>query len=557
MNFLDIIDTNSDEQKDNLLNFMHSKFSDEHQRMFIKSFYMTLFEITDKYPISDEEAIKWLGFSRKDHFKAFLERHLILNTHYISFPRAGDRNPKPSENFKFTVEAFKILGMKAGTKEGDCIRMYYIELEKQIFAYGMFQCAEKLKQKNVEIENLQNKNEILLIENETLNIKNGTPVVYIYQNDINDINSHKKIGSTDHYRFRSKGFNTTNTQGKLVFKREINPNFNLVHVERYIQCVLERYRVSKEVFDIDTLEAQMVINRAVNSLDLSMIQDKTERLQKLAKLVDYETIVIYDVFNSKLSTNEISTQTDYFEETKSIALDVNKSKFDKYIDECCILNETNEVSTVDIIGQYRIWTKSVDKDVYHALLDYLTIKFRPTRLALQNKDLVINGFRGVKLKDIEYKQLFMHTQSDPETFIFHMCNFTPSGKVLVSEIIDEYLSWRKRNNKKPNKKEHDIIEFKEYMKNCEYVLASNIWVASGNGQGWYGINLKSTENFNRKSSATAKNVEKRDIEKDIVLDSWSTIAKAAEAEGISAAKMSRSIKNNVKFGSYYYAAKTN
>ncbi len=38
-----------------------------------------------------------------------------------------------------------------------------------------------------------------------------------------------------------------------------------------------------------------------------------------------------------------------------------------------------------------------------------------------------------------------------------------------------------------------------------------------------------------------------------ILDTWQTIAKAATEEKISAAKLSRSIKNNVVFGDYYYA----
>lgn len=248
----------------------------------------------------------------------------------------------------------------------------------------------------------------------------------------------------------------------------------------------------------------------------------------------------------------MSTQTDYIEDTKSIMLDVNKSKFDQYIDECCIIDENNEVSSVDIIGQYRIWSKTTDKDTYHALLDYLTIKFRPTRLNIQDKNCVVNGFRGVCLKEIEYKRKFMNNQSDPETFLFYMCKFSPNGKVLMSEIIEEYTMWKKRLDKPLNK--DDVLELKKYMKECEYVLPSNIWCVNGSGQGYYGVNLKSTEIQHRKSSSTAKRVEKRDILTDTTLDTWSTIAKASESEGISASKMSRCIKQNIKFNDYYYVS---
>jgi len=550
MNFTDIIDINSDEQKQNLLSFMHSKFSDEHQRMFIKSFYMTLFETEDKYPITDDESIKWLGYSRKDPFKRFLEKHLTINEHYIVIHRVVNQNPKPCENFKLTVDAFKILGMKAGTKEGDCIRMYYIELEKQIFAYGMWQSSEKLKQKNYEIENLQQQNEKLIEENNTLNVKNGTPVIYIYDTDSRNPNSDKKIGITEHYRSRMKPYKQVTPFGKMVFKIEISPNYNLKIVEQWIHYLLKKFRLEGEVFNVSIDEAKTIITKVVNLLNLIELEDSTERQSKLAKLLDYETQIIHDIPNPKLSTREISTQTDYIEDTKSIVLDTNKSKFDQYIDECCIIDENSEVSSTDIIGQYRLWTKSVDKDTYHALLDYLTIKFRPTRLNLQDKSSVVNGFRGVCLKEIEYKRKFMNTQSDPEAFVFHMCNFTPSGKVLMPELVDEYIAWKKRLNKPLNK--NDVLDFKKYMKECEYVLVSNIWCPNGSGQGYYGINLKSSEILHKKTSSTAKKVEKRDIKTNTTLDTWTTIAKAAESEGISAPKMSRSIKNNIKFNDYYY-----
>ena len=555
MNFTDIIDINSDEQKQNLLSFMHSKFSDEHQRMFIKSFYMTLFETEDKYPITDDEAIKWLGYSRKDNFKRSLEKYLKLDKDYVIFlPHAEEKAhgmKKATEQYKLTVDAFKILGMKAGTKEGDCIRMYYIELEKQIFAYGMWQSSEKLKQQNQKIEQQTQEIQNLLEENESLNVKKGTPVIYIYDTDSTREEPENKIGVTEQYRTRAKPYKTTNPFGRLVFKREINPNLNLKTIEHYIHLLMKRYRINGENFNIGVEEAKLIINRVANTVDLCYnIEDSTERQSKLAKLLDYETQIIHDIPNPKLSTREISTQTDYIEDTKSIVLDTNKSKFDQYIDECCIIDENSEVSSTDIIGQYRLWTKSVDKDTYHALLDYLTIKFRPTRLNLQDKSSVVNGFRGVCLKEIEYKRKFMNTQSDPEAFVFHMCNFTPSGKVLMPELVDEYIAWKKRLNKPLNK--NDVLDFKKYMKECEYVLVSNIWCPNGSGQGYYGINLKSSEILHKKTSSTAKKVEKRDLKTNTTLDTWTTIAKAAESEGISAAKMSRSIKNNIKFNDYYY-----
>jgi hypothetical protein len=53
-------------------------------------------------------------------------------------------------------------------------------------------------------------------------------------------------------------------------------------------------------------------------------------------------------------------------------------------------------------------------------------------------------------------------------------------------------------------------------------------------------------------STTGKKVEKRLVASNQLLKTWDTIAKAAAAEGFSAAKMSRSVKDKTVFQDYYY-----
>ena len=92
------------------------------------------------------------------------------------------------------------------------------------------------------------------------------------------------------------------------------------------------------------------------------------------------------------------------------------------------------------------------------------------------------------------------------------------------------------------------------MKSTNYILYTTIWTPSGNGQGYYGLSLKKQIDIVKKSSSTGKSVEKRLKSTNDRIGTWETIAKAAEAEKMSAAKMSRSIKNNVVFNDEYYYA---
>ena len=59
----------------------------------------------------------------------------------------------------------------------------------------------------------------------------------------------------------------------------------------------------------------------------------------------------------------------------------------------------------------------------------------------------------------------------------------------------------------------------------------------------------------KKTSSTGKAIEKRELKTNLLLGKWDTIAKAANFENISAAKMSRSVKNKIEYNNdYYYCA---
>jgi hypothetical protein len=116
--------------------------------------------------------------------------------------------------------------------------------------------------------------------------------------------------------------------------------------------------------------------------------------------------------------------------------------------------------------------------------------------------------------------------------------------------LEQYQRWKKSVDK--NSSETDMKDLKEYLNSCEYVLKATVWTDVGSNEGYYGVSLKSDEHKHKTTSSTGKTVEKREIKTDALLGKWETIAKAAASEGVSPAKMSRSIKNAVKFSDYYY-----
>ena len=146
-----IIDITSNDQIALLMNFIKEKLNDKLKCMFADHFTLSLIDSKDKFPIKGEIAMKWLGYTRKDSFKRFFEKHLIEKENYSVLLRSVENvqgATRTSEIYSFSVDSFKILGMKAGTKKGDLIRSYYIELEKLIFEYGIYQHQKFVEESN-------------------------------------------------------------------------------------------------------------------------------------------------------------------------------------------------------------------------------------------------------------------------------------------------------------------------------------------------------------------------------------------------------------------------
>jgi hypothetical protein len=405
----------------------------------------------------------------------------------------------------------------------------------------------KLQEAEQSIEELAKQNNSLTDEK--------IPSIYIYNIDTRSVQPELKIGYTLNVQTRIRPYKQVCKHGRLEFSHQIY-NKNIKVFENFIHNLLSDFLVKDEVFRIDVEEAKIILLKLINDVNLLKNPNSSERQLKLKQLLEYENKIINN-FENKISTREMSTQTDLYENTIEIQptlLDNNEhiNKFNKFIEEHCILHNDAEVSVTDIIGQYRIVNQSASKEIYNTLKKYLDTRFKQGRLKQQTKNQVINGYIGVKLKEIEYKKQLLN--SDEQDFIFHSCIFCPNGKIIFSELSEEYKRWRRSLQKEIH--EQDEEKLKKYLKITNYVVYTTIWANNSNGQGYYGLMLKKDIDKHRTTSSTGKTVEKRQVNTNHLIGTWETIAKAAESENMCAAKMSRSIKNKVIFNNdYYYCVK--
>jgi hypothetical protein len=141
---------------------------------------------------------------------------------------------------------------------------------------------------------------------------------------------------------------------------------------------------------------------------------------------------------------------------------------------------------------------------------------------------------------------------DVETFLFQVCRFSPCGKILNSTLLNEYQRWKKKLNKEI--KPDDMREIKEYLNSSLFTQKGTVWVNNSTNEGYYGISLREDDEYEHKiTSSTGKKVNKVCRTTNQIINSWDTIIKAATNENMSAAKMSRSIKNKTENNGFFYS----
>jgi len=523
-----------------------------------------------------------------------LEKNFKINNDYINLlnlegkqvlneKKHGGHN---KQIIMMNLKIFKKFCLRAGTKKADEIDNYFVKLEIIIHEV-LEEEAKELKQKLLLIENNKLYEKEKAVEQTLINqFPVNTECVYFGKID-NTNESNEMLIKFGH---------TNNLYNRVLDHRKNYQNFILINafkVQNKVEienCIKNYPKIKKQIRTIQINEKNKTEIIAYDNISFTI-----DKLTKYIKDIIQENMYSIDNFNKLLNQNEnllkeneelklqiveqnkiITTQSlkinelteetnkqkevlELFEtENKTIYQnplltdDEQTNKFNQFIDTMCIVSSDVEESSVNLEGAYRIWNKvKPTKKIFHSFKHYLDVRFKFGRITVQDKDQIVNGYRGVKLKAIEYKKKFIN--NDVEIFLFQVCKFSPCGKILNSTLLSEYQRWKLSLHK--NVSDDDMKNIKEYLNLSEYVIKSTVWTEKGSNEGYYGISLKSNEYKHKTTSSTGKQVEKFELSSCQVLQTWKTIAKAAAAENISAAKMSRSIKNNIVFNDYIYRIK--
>jgi hypothetical protein len=615
LNIVELIENNpitklSSSYNGKLLTKIQEGFTNFEQQLFVSSFYCYLnYDHKKDFVIDLDNVWKWLGFSQKDaakralekcfindiDYKCLLHRHVEQKNNTLVPEASGTkkigRGGHNKEKFMLSVKTFKSLCLKAGTKKADEIHEYYLKMEEMIHQVVQEESDElrlQLEQKDKEIE----KNIQKLATNEH-NARKAVEQAIINQFPLNTECVYfgtidNRLGEEHLIKFGQ----TNDLQSRIYYHRAKFDNFILVNafkvqnkveienlvknhqkIKKQIRQISIGEKVYKEIIAYDdnkftveklSLYIKDVISSRQYSIDnfnllmkqneelgesLKTEREKNEALNAICKSKDSE---IADLKNTmehqkkrieflELENNTTQPIVDEDEQTK---------RFNQFVEECCFINKEVEESSVNLDGQFRIWNRvKPTKAVFHLFKEYMDTRFRPKRLQKQDLNQIVHGYAGLRLNLIEYKP---HLENnDTETFIFQLCRFSPRGKILNSKLLAEYQRWKKKLNKPIS--DDDMKELKVYLSTSPYVVKATIWDTTSSNEGYYGLSLLQDDEYqHKKTSSTGKKVQKVCAKTSNVLNTWETILKAATDEKMSAATMSRNVKNKIMFDGYYY-----
>jgi hypothetical protein len=596
-----------------LLIKIKENFTGFEQQLFVSSFYCYLnYDKNIDFVVDLDNVWEWLGFTQKISAIRVLEKHFKLGVDYKNLaPQVGGASSDEEKNtfldgkavlvqpkinggqnkltIMLTIKCFKSFCLKAQTKKASEIHEYYMKMEETLHQI----VEEETDELRMQLEQKEN----IIIEKDNVIIKSKK----------------EKLRAVEQATIAQFPLNTeciyfgtidnTNDAGEKLIKFGHTNNLServLDHHKKYINFILvAAFRVQNKVEIENLIKAYPKIKRNIRNIEVNgknkteiIAYDSTnftiEKIIKHIKDIIHSKTYSIDNFNKLLQRNEeLENENrelkEQMEKNKSIIakqnLEINEiketaaiqkskldsvnlennsvyqnillpedemtKKFNEFVDTICIVRPDVEESSVNIEGRYRLWSQmKPSKEVFHALKNYLDTRFKPKRIQ------TIHGYLGIKLKSVEYKKVLQN--SIVETFIFQVCHFSDCGKILNSVLLKEYQKWKISVNKELS--DNDMKEIKEYLNSSLYALKATVWTEHGNNEGYYGLSLRCNDCATKPKliSSTGKKVEKRETNTNNILGTWETIIKAALFENISAAKMSRCVKNKTIIGDYYY-----
>jgi prophage antirepressor-like protein len=356
--------------------------------------------------------------------------------------------------------------------------------------------------------------------------------IYAVKSNTNDANSLITIGKSKNIAQRESNYFTHNQESDMFFVRKC---FNCDLAEKVLHHMLDKYRLenNKEWFQISEELATYVINLVCNFLD-----NFINNIDELPKTTIMDDIIkISNSFKLQDDKIDIKIQSNVPE------ISFKEFDYDKFINECCELDQNYYCIPEEILGAYKLWSRiNIDTSRKNLLYNHLKNKFNMEKKYIELYKSKIQIFIGVKPKRIHFNiDNKLLTQ-----FLQDKCDIGYTYKITEKQFLESYTEYIKKGLTND-----ELIELKAILNNVFYFGNIN-YSKEKKKYGYVGFKLKiHKETIHCLRNKHTKKINKININTKQIEDTFQSINEASHMLKIDYRTAQTYLKHKKIFNEYY------
>jgi prophage antirepressor-like protein len=354
---------------------------------------------------------------------------------------------------------------------------------------------KQLKEKEELIKKLQNKP-----ETEGFLRKDG----FIYLIHDKDKDGHYKIGLSYEPVKRLASLNVGSSTNSLEIVETFRTK-DCVFAEKTIHSALQPHRIKnqKEWFYFPQAEllkyVKKTISNCIDFVESYVVNNVDDELSSAStKLKNTNAIYVSKEVQTELLIDLPNSFDSFNNET---------CLFQRFIRECCIIDEIQFVNIKYLVQQYKMWAKMHNITNYKEFDTYIRSKFEIKQMidpTLQSNVLCV---KGITLRREFTEFNFQKPFSDFEQFLVDKCVKRPTARINRTNLRIKYLEWKKQTTPNFTMTKLEEQQFHAFMN--KHFFHDLFYDGKTSYLGWYGVAIAEESLIG--SGALISNNKKRTI----------------------------------------------
>ena len=524
-------------------------FSDDEKEMFKKNFTLYIkYDQHKDFVIDFDDVYQWIGFSTKGHAKRMLERSFEKDKDYTLFKYPLTKSGRTKDNIMLTPFAFKDYCMRASTKRGRNIHMYYLHLEDSV----NMQVSEQLKLEFDKYK-ITAQDKIKALEAKFMF---GDTMYILMERCGRTLRF--KIGSSDNMNEREVGYYCHSTNYAFVYTRMCR-DCKVLEDAMHFRFSTSQYMDREDWFvtgfeelrnALDTLQLALDGTASTFTIDEEAIKTALNAVQDDAPM-PMPTNVPAELEPPSDDESEVDPSKEELDDKPDEAATVEEEPttvqeplphpampdFIRFLEECYEKDPDSKTCWVELGARCRLWLRSTEqfKDQLSAFLK--ENGFKETYIYDEKTKTNYKAYAGLRMKPLPTFKITKRS-SEIERFVYETCSPNATGRVPCKDLASAYEVWKRCALSKNVKK--DMNKFFN-----AHFFASTVHDGTRIRFGFYGVSLKGNEAVGMKMKPrNRKSVEQLDATTMAVIRTYDSITHAAAEMGASISMISVAISAN-------------